>query len=198
MVIVKGSSASLKAALIRLLIATPVAASAGFVEITVGAVVSALVPVVKLQTKLLAKAFSAKSVIPVVSVAVNVVPGARVLAGVKVAMVPAHVTVPETGVAPCRKVKVAVVTVRGSSASLKVAATLLLMATPMAALAGFVEVTVGAVVSAVAPVVKLHTKSLASALPARSVISVVSVAVNVVLTASGLAGSKVAVVSAAA
>ncbi len=43
--------------------------------------------------------------------------------------------------------------------------------------AGLVEVTVGAVVSAVAPVVKLQTNALARALPARSSAPVEIVAV---------------------
>ena len=53
-------------------------------------------------------------------------------------------------------------------------------------------VTVGAVVSGVTPVVKLHTKSLANALPARSLAPVVIVAVYVVLSTRLLAGVKVA------
>ncbi len=54
---------------------------------------------------------------------------------------------PETGVAPCFKVKVVGVTIKGSSASLKMAAIALLMATPEPALAGMVELTVGGIVS---------------------------------------------------
>ena len=67
--------------------------------------------------------------------------------------------------------------VKGSIASLKVAAIFWLIVTPVAALAGTVRITVGAVVSGVAPVVKLQTKLLASALPARSRVPVVIVAV---------------------
>ena len=99
------------------------------------------------------------------------------LAGVKVAIGPTRVTAPETGVVPCFKVKVAVVIVNGSIASLKVAAIPWLIGTPVAAFAGSVELTVGAVMSGVAPVAKLHTKSLANALPARSLAPVVIVAV---------------------
>ena len=84
---------------------------------------------------------------------------------------------PETGVDPCFNVKVRLVIVNGSIASLKVAVIFVLIATPVAALAGTVRLTVGAVVSGAAPVVKLHTKSLASALPARSLAPVVIVAV---------------------
>src|ERR1043166_4308169 len=54
------------------------------------------------------------------------------------------------------------------------------MATPVAPLAGTVAVTMGRVVSRVAPVVKVQTKSVDSGLPARSVAAVVIVAVYVV------------------
>ena len=64
---------------------------------------------------------------------------------------------PATGVAPCFKAKVNVVIVSGSIALLKMAATFLLRATPVAPFAGSVEVTVGAVVSSTAAVIKLHT-----------------------------------------
>ena len=74
-------------------------------------------------------------------------------------------------------VKSAVVMVSGSIDSLNVAATVLLSATLVWRSAGLVEVTVGAVVSAVAPVVKVQTKLLASGLPARSLAPVVIVAV---------------------
>ena len=67
--------------------------------------------------------------------------------------------------------------VKGSIDSLKVAATCWLRTTPMAPFAGSVELTVGAVVSGTVPVVKLHTLSTASALPARSLAPVVIVAV---------------------
>ena len=67
--------------------------------------------------------------------------------------------------------------VEGSIASLKVALMLWLIATPVAALPGTVELTVGRVVSAVAPLVKLQAKLLASALPNLSRAPVVIVAV---------------------
>jgi hypothetical protein len=57
--------------------------------------------------------------------------------------------VPEIGVFPCFKVKVTEIIVNGFIASLKIAVIALLMATPVAALTGIVELTVGAVVSGV-------------------------------------------------
>ncbi|GMU35412.1 MAG: hypothetical protein AMXMBFR20_32840 [Planctomycetia bacterium] len=84
-VMVEGSIASVKVAVKVVLIATPVAALTGNVELTMGAVVSAAVPVEKLHTKLLASALPAKSFAPIVIVAVKVVPAARLLVGVKVA-----------------------------------------------------------------------------------------------------------------
>ncbi len=88
-VIVKGSIASLKVALMVWLIGTAVAPLAGTVALTVGAVVSGVAPVVKLQLKSVASALPAKSRAPVVTVAVNAVRGARLPAGVKVAVTPA-------------------------------------------------------------------------------------------------------------
>ncbi len=134
-------------------------------------------PVVKLHVNGAANALPARSLIPVVSVAVYRVLAARLLVGFKVATAFVEVTVPETGVAPCVKVKFAAVIVAGSTASLKVAAMLLLTTTPVAVLAGSVELTVGAVVSAVAPVVKFHVLLTANALPAKSLTPVVIVAV---------------------
>src|SRR5204862_2606340 len=78
--------------------------------------------------------------------------------------------------------------VKGSIASLKGVAILALIATPLAALAGTVALTVGRVVSGVAPVVKLQPQSAASALPARSLAAVVIVAVYVVRGARVPAG----------
>ena len=60
-------------------------------------------------------------------------------------------------------------------------------------MAGRVDVTMGAVMSGVAPVVKVHTKLLARALPARSLAPVVIVPVKRVLGASWAVGVKVAV-----
>src|ERR1043166_2654567 len=112
------------------------------------------------------------------------------------AVKPPYVTVPATGVVPCFKVNVRVVVVNGSIASLKVAAIFWLTATPVAALAGTVKLTMGAVVSAAAPVVKLQIKSLApaaSALPARSLAPGLILPVYRVLGARLPAGVKVAV-----
>ena len=89
MLIVKGFIALLKVALIVWLMATAPAPLAGTVELTVGRVVSGVAPVVKLQPKSVASALPARSLAPVVTVAVNVVRGARALAGVKVAVTPA-------------------------------------------------------------------------------------------------------------
>src|ERR1041385_972754 len=110
-----------------------------------------------------------------------------------------YATVPVTGVTPGPVTKkLAVLIVEGSIASLKVVLMLWLIATPVAALAGSVELTVGRVVSGAAPVVKLHPKLLSSRLPARSFAPVVIVAVNVVRGARSAAGLKVAVVPTAA
>src|SRR5690349_15660501 len=104
-----------------------------------------------------------------------------------------------TGVAPGPvSVKLAVLMVKGSIASLKVALMVWLMATPVAALAGTVRVTVGGVVTRAATVVKHQLKLVARGLPARSLAAVVIVAVNVVRGARALAGVKVAVVPTAA
>ena len=104
-------------------------------------------------------------------------------------------------------VKVVVLTVAGSIASLKVALTALLRQMPAAPASGLTAVTVGAVVSLVAPVVKVHTwlpapgkmaVLPASALPARSVAALVTVAVNRLPLASVAAvGVKVTVREAA-
>ena len=81
--------------------------------------------------------------------------------------------------APCTSTKVDKEIVDGSMASLKVAESVLPMGTPLAPLAGDVEVTVGAVALMDAPVVKVHTKLLAKALPNWSLAAVVIVAVNI-------------------
>jgi hypothetical protein len=75
-------------------------------------------------------------------------------------------------------VKVALVIVVGSIASLKVALIVTLAGTVEAALAGFVLVIVGGVASGVKPVVKLQTKLAAIGMPVRSVAAVVIVAVS--------------------
>jgi hypothetical protein len=69
-----------------------------------------------------------------------------------------------------------------------------LSGTAVARFAGTVKITVGAVASAVAHDVKVHTKLLASALPAVSLAEVVIVAVYATLVASpGLLGVKIAI-----
>src|SRR5439155_537880 len=99
--------------------------------------------------------------------------------------------VPVTAVPPGPvTLKLAVVIVKGSIASLKVALMVWLIGTAVAPLAGTVALTVGGVVSGVAPVVKLQPKSVASALPARSLAPVVTVAVNVGSGARWPAGLK--------
>ena len=126
---------------------------------------------------------------------------ARLLAGLKAAVVPVYVTVPDTGVVPRFKVKVVVVIIDGSITSLKVAVMILFRATSVAAFAGSVEITVGGVTSAEAPVVKLQKKSLANALPDWSLTPSAPpliVYVYVVLAERLAAGVKVAVLVAVA
>ena len=93
----------------------------------------------------------ARSEIPVVSVAVYVVPYARFADGVKVAVVPLRVADPVTDEAPALSWKVAVLTF--FTASLNVAVTGVLTETAVAPLTGLVALTVGGVLSGAAPVV---------------------------------------------
>jgi hypothetical protein len=74
------------------------------------------------------------------------------------------------------KVKVVVLIVEGFIASLKVAVTTVLGQTPVVAVGGVTEITVGGA-HGLAPVVNVHTKLLASALPNVSKTPVVIVAV---------------------
>ena len=153
--IVAGSIGTLNVAEIDVLMATLVAPFTGTVETTAGGGA-----VVKVQTKLAASAAPPGSLAPVVIVAVNPVLLARTVAGVKVAVLPAYVTTPATGVAPGPvKVNVVPLIVAGFMASLNEAETGVFTGTAVAPLAGNVETTVGA------PVVKLHTKLAAKALP---------------------------------
>jgi hypothetical protein len=78
--------------------------------------------------------------------------------------------------------------VAGFIGSLNVAETAVFTKTPVAEIAGIVEITVGA------PVVKVHTKFACRGLPAGSVAPVVMVAVYRVKAASEAVGVKVAVV----
>jgi hypothetical protein len=184
--IVAGFMASLNVAETVVLTATPTDPLTGKVEITVGLGAGT---VVKVQTKLAASAAPVGSFAPVVIVAVYKVPLARAVVGVNVAVVPANVTAPITGMAPGPvKVNVAALIVAGFMASLNVAETAVLTGTPVAPIVGTVETTVGA------PVVKLHEKLLASAFPTVSVAPVVIVAVYTVLAAKDAIGVNVAVV----
>src|ERR1700683_415563 len=109
--------------------------------------------------------------------------------GVNVAVVPAYVTVPGTGVAPGPvRVNVAEVIVAGSMASLKAAEIAVLTATAVAPLAGIVETTVGGTA-----VVNVHAKLAASAAPVTSLAPVVIVAVYKVPVARRADGLNVAV-----
>src|SRR5512135_1386357 len=90
-------------------------------------------------------ALFARSVTPVVIVAVYVVELASGADGVKVAVVPERFTAPATEVPPALSVKVVVLT--DLTASLKVAVTAAATGTAVAPVTGFVEFTVGGVVS---------------------------------------------------
>ena len=92
------------------------------------------------------------------------------------------------------KVKVILLRVNGSIASLNTTVGFILRATPVAELAGTVELTVGAVISGAAPVVNDQTLALAKALWAKSVTPVEIVTVNSVFAARVLNGLNVAVV----
>jgi hypothetical protein len=150
----------------RVFTGTAVAPAAGTVETTVGGGA-----VVKVHAKLAARPAPARSFAPVVIVAVYKVLLARTSVGVNVAVEPANVTAPATGVRPGPvKVNVALLIVSGSIGSLKVAETRVLTATAVAPAAGTVEIMVGS------PVVKLHVKLAARELPAGSLAPVVIVA----------------------
>src|SRR5687768_4232455 len=110
-------------------------------------------------------------------VAVYVVLAANGLEAENVTAVPSGVTTPGIAVVPCLSVKVTWSSVAGFMASLKVAATVPLTGAFAAPLAGTVEMTVGAVVSAVASVVKVQLWGVASGVPARSLAATVMVAV---------------------
>ena len=97
--------------------------------------------------------------------------------GVKVAVLPVSATVPVTEELPACRVKVVVLMVEGLIASLKVALIELFNATPVWLLVGFVEVTVGGVVSAPAAVVKDQLWFAGSEFPATSLAPVVTVTV---------------------
>jgi hypothetical protein len=153
---VAGFNASLKVAVNAWLVGIPVAALVGVVEITVGGVGAGAV--LKLQTYALPRAPPVEPMAPVEIVAVNRVLTASRAAGVKVATLPVHPTVPVMGVPPG---PVNVNVVAGETrlvqliASLKVALSAWLVSTPVAPFAGTVEVMVGGTTGAA--VVKLQT-----------------------------------------
>ena len=185
-VMVAAFMASLNVADTTVLTATKVAPFAGTVETTVGGGA-----VVKVHTKLAANAAPAGSFAPVVIVAVYRVLVARTSVGVNVAVEPAYVTTPTTGVAPGPfTVNVAAVSVAAFIGSLKVAEMSVLTGIAVARFAGTVDITVGA------PVVKLQTKLTPRALPPGSFAPVVMVPVYIVFAASEAAGVNVAVVPA--
>src|SRR4051812_21369417 len=110
-----------------------------------------VVPVAKLHAYGAARAWPARSLAPVEMVAVKEAPVARLLLGVKVAVEPEEVTVPDTVELPCFTVNELAVNVAGSIAALKVAATVTLRGTPEPSLEGLVELTVGAMPPALSP-----------------------------------------------
>src|ERR1700722_2656024 len=85
---VAGSIALLNDALMPALGATIAAPLAGVVEVIAGAVASGPEPVVKVQVNATANGFPARSLAPVVIVALNNTPAARALAGIKIAVAP--------------------------------------------------------------------------------------------------------------
>ena len=183
-VIVAGSIASLNVAEIAVLTAGAVAPLTGIVEMTVGGGA-----VVKVHTKFAASAAPVGSFAPVVIVVMYKVLFASTAVDVNVAVVPAYVTVPNTGVAPGPvKVNVDALIVAGFIASLNVAEIAVMTATAVAPLAGIVETTVGGTA-----VVKVHAKLAASAAPVGSLAPVVIVAVNKVPVARTADGVNVAV-----
>jgi hypothetical protein len=150
----------------RVFTATAAAPFAGTVETTVGGGA-----VAKVQTKLFAKEAPLGSFAPVVMVAVYKVLVVRTTDGVKVAVEPAYVTAPATGLAPGPViVTVAALIVAGSIASLNVAETIVFTGTAVAPPDGTVEIIVGALV------VNVHTKLAAKGLPPGSCAPVVIVA----------------------
>ena len=82
----EGTMGSLKVAFMVLLMHTPELSLFGLTEVTVGAVVSSVPVVLKVQTLGVSIALPAKSVAAVLTVAVKAVLSANGLAGVKVAV----------------------------------------------------------------------------------------------------------------
>jgi hypothetical protein len=136
---------SLNVAVIFPLIGTAAAVFAGTVELTVGAVASAMRQDSKLHEKLLASGLPEVSWADVVIVAVYMASGARLLLGLKRAMlfVASQTTVPVTGFMPVTR-NVAVLIVKGFIALVKAAVIFLLIGSQSNKLGGFVELTLGA------------------------------------------------------
>ena len=131
-----------------------------------------------------ARAFPAKSVASVVTVAVKVVSAASSLVGVNtpVLLPTEYVTLPPTGVRPGPvTVKLVEVRVAGAISSEKVAVTDVLVATsrvgPGLVVKGSVRVTVGLVRSEVPPVVKCQMYGATKVRPVLRLLTPVTVAV---------------------
>src|SRR3989339_641548 len=123
----------------------------------------------------------ARSLMPVappLMVAVYAVLGNKLVCGTNTASTPEMLAVPVTAalLSFCLTVKLVVVTVAGSMASLKEIPTLALVATAVALLALTLLLTVGALVSVPAAVLKVHEKPFARPKPALSLAVVVTVA----------------------
>jgi hypothetical protein len=142
----RGSIALLNVAEILALMGTPVSLREGLVALTMGGVVSAAVPVVKVHVCSDAKALPAGLLALAVIFPVKTVLAARLFVGVKIAVVPSApaATVPETGLLPWFTTKAVGVSESGSIASLKTTETLVLRATPLAPSSGLDELTMGA------------------------------------------------------
>jgi hypothetical protein len=103
-------------------------------------------------------------------------------------------TAPVTAIPPVFvTVNVAVLSVPADISLLKIAMIFWLVGTSTARLAGLVEVTVGAVASLVAPVLKVHTYAWPSGTPARSEAPDLTLPVYVVLGARFASGLKIEV-----
>ena len=140
-VAVSGSMGSLNVAVRAEDGATLVAPLVGVVALTVGRVVSGVVPVVKVQLRGAAIGVPVRSLMPVVKVAVYVVDPVSGAVRAKVAVLPVSETVPPTG---GFKTNVERFTVDGITGSLKVAVSDEDVGTSMAPFAGVVAATVGA------------------------------------------------------
>src|SRR5688572_28192468 len=133
---------SLKVTISTMFLGTPDALAPGTVAVTTGPASA----VVNDHVSAWARPLPPRSVTPVVSRAVYVVPKARAALGVNVAVVPEVVTLPATAAPPAGvRVKVDVVSEVAATASENVAVTVVFLATLLAPAAGVVAVTVGAV-----------------------------------------------------